>query len=47
MSAKWLEDLKPPSTDGQKAFFKTAPYLIVIFKRKDENGKKRNNYYVQ
>ena len=50
MSEEWIEDLKPLGTDWQKPFLETAPHLIVIFKRIyeiDENGKKRNNYYVQ
>ncbi|MCP9768291.1 nitroreductase family protein [Lacihabitans sp. LS3-19] len=50
MSEDWIEDLKPLGTDWQKPFLETAPYLIVIFKRIyeiDENGNKRNNYYVQ
>ena len=50
MSNEWLEDLKPLGTDWHKPFLETAPYLIIIFKRIfdfSEDGKKKNNYYVQ
>lgn len=50
MSEEWLEDLEPLGTDWQKPFLETAPALIIIFKRSFEimqNGKKRQNYYVQ
>lgn len=50
MSDEWLNDLKPLGTDWHKPFLETAPYLIVIFKRVyefGEDGKKKNNYYVQ
>jgi hypothetical protein len=30
MSSDWLEDLKPLGTDWHKAFFETAPYLIIV-----------------
>jgi iodotyrosine deiodinase len=49
MSEEWLEDLKPFATDWQKPFLEIAPYIIVVFKRAyefEENGKKRQNYYV-
>jgi nitroreductase len=49
MSKAWLDDLKPMGTDWHKPFLETAPWLIVIFRRiydLDENGKKKNNYYV-
>lgn len=49
MSEEWLEDLKPLQTDWKKSFLETAPYLIIVFKKAynlDENGNKRNNYYV-
>jgi iodotyrosine deiodinase len=50
MTEEWIHDLKPLGTDWQKPFIETAPYLIVIFKKIyeiDENGNRRNNYYVQ
>ncbi|MDH5474694.1 MAG: nitroreductase family protein [Cyclobacteriaceae bacterium] len=49
MSDEWLEVLKPIGTDWRKPFLETAPYLIIIFKKPydlDENGNKKNNYYV-
>jgi nitroreductase len=49
MSEEWLEDLKPLQTDWHKPFLEKAPYLIVVFKHifdTDEEGNKRNNYYV-
>ena len=49
MSEAWLQDLAPLGTDWHKPFLETAPYLIIVFKRAyefDENGQKRNNYYV-
>ncbi|NSL88474.1 nitroreductase family protein [Chitinophaga solisilvae] len=50
MSPEWLEDLKPLQTDWHKPFLEVAPWLIIMFKRiyeTDDNGKKKNNYYVQ
>ncbi len=50
MPPEWLEDLLPLQTDWHKEFLETAPWLIVVFKRiyePGENGKKKNNYYVQ
>ena len=49
MSEEWLEALKPIGTDWRKPFLEIAPYLIIVFKRIyeiDENGEKKNNYYV-
>lgn len=49
MSEEWLEDLKPLQTDWNKPFLEIAPYLIIVFKKAydiDEEGKKKNNYYV-
>jgi iodotyrosine deiodinase len=49
MSDEWLEDLKPLGTDWHKPFLEIAPYLIIVFKKAydmDENGNKKNNYYV-
>ncbi|MCW3463336.1 nitroreductase family protein [Chitinophaga nivalis] len=50
MSPEWLDDLKPLQTDWHKPFLEVAPWLIIMFKRiyeVEENGRKRNNYYVQ
>ena len=50
MSGEWLDDLKPLGTDWQKPFLEIAPYLIIVFRRIyefGEDGKKKNNYYVQ
>ncbi|MGO4820987.1 MULTISPECIES: nitroreductase family protein [unclassified Flavobacterium] len=50
MSGDWLEDLKPLGTDWRKPFLEIAPYLIIVFRRiyeVDQEGKKKNNYYVQ
>lgn len=49
MSDDWLEDLAPLGTDWQKEFIDIAPWIVVVMKRAyelDENGKKKNNYYV-
>lgn len=49
MSDTWLEDLAPFGTDWQKPFLETVPWLIVVFRKVyeiDEQGHKRNNYYV-
>ena len=49
MSAEWIEDLKPFSTDWHKPFLETAPWLIVVFRRPYEleaDGRKHPNYYV-
>ncbi|MEH0156074.1 nitroreductase family protein [Limibacter armeniacum] len=49
MSDQWLKDLEPLGTDWHKPFLEVAPCLIIIFKRVyelDQDGKKRNNYYV-
>lgn len=50
MPPEWLADLAPLQTDWRKEFLDIAPWLIVVFKRiyePGENGKKKNNYYVQ
>ncbi|MCW2119801.1 nitroreductase family protein [Flavobacterium sp. 7A] len=50
MSDSWLEDLKPLGTGWEKPFLEIAPYLIIVFRRTyefGEEGKNRNNYYVQ
>lgn len=49
MNQQWLEDLKPLQTDWHKPFLELAPHLIVVFKKVydlDDQGEKRNNYYV-
>ena len=49
MSDTWLADLEKFSTDWQKPFLTTAPYLIVVFKKPydvDEAGNRQKNYYV-
>ncbi len=49
MSEEWLEDLKPLQTDWRKPFLKTAPYLIVVFKKAYDllpDKTKKTNYYV-
>lgn len=49
MPAEWLKDLAPLQTDWKKPFLEIAPWLIVVFKRSydlDEDGNKKNNYYV-
>lgn len=49
MSDEWLEDLAPLGTDSVKEFIDIAPWIVIVMKRVyefEENGKKRNNYYV-
>jgi nitroreductase len=49
MSEEWLKDLEPMGTVWEKPFLETAPWLIVAFRKiydMDEQGQKRNNYYV-
>jgi len=49
MNKAWLDDLKPMGTDWHKPYLETAPWLIVVFRKifdLDQNGKKKNNYYV-
>lgn len=49
MSEEWIEDLAPLGTNAVKEFIDIAPWLVIVMKRAyefDENGKKRNNYYV-
>jgi nitroreductase len=50
MPPDWLKDLAPLGTNWEKPFLEIAPWLIIVFKKSydlDENGNKRNNYYVQ
>ena len=49
MGERWKNDLAPMATDMFKPFLEIAPWLIVVCKRAydyDENGLKKNNYYV-
>jgi len=49
MSERWKKDLEPLGTDMHKPYLKTAPWLIVVFKKvyeEDPDGTKHNNYYV-
>jgi iodotyrosine deiodinase len=48
MSEEWLNDLAPFGTNWQKPFIESAPWIIVVMKRiyEEENGIKKNNYYV-
>ena len=49
MSERWKKDLEALGTDMYKPFLVEAPWLIVVFKKPydlDENGQKRQNYYV-
>jgi nitroreductase len=49
MSQEWLKDLEPMATVWEKPFLETAPWLIIAFRKiydMDEQGKKKNNYYV-
>ena len=49
MSDEWIEDLAPLGTNWEKEFIDIAPWIIIVMKRAyefDENGKKKNNYYV-
>ena len=46
---EWLQDLNQFGTDWRKPFLEIAPYLIVVFRKKYDVGKKGNkkkNYYV-
>ena len=45
---EWLQALQPLSTDANKPFLETAPWLIGIFVERmgiDANGKKTRRYY--
>ena len=46
---EWLDALKPLGTDKNKSFLEEAPYLIVVFEKKNsiKNYKKIKNYYVK
>ncbi len=48
MSEDWLKDLEVFETNESKPFLEIAPWLIVVCRRiyDQEEGKKRNNYYV-
>lgn len=48
-SKEWLQDLKQFSTNWNKPFLESAPYLIAVFAEKyslDENNRQEKNYYV-
>ncbi|WP_095210149.1 nitroreductase family protein [Endozoicomonas ascidiicola] len=48
-SDSWLKDLEPFSTDANKRFLETAPWLVAVFLEKntvDEEGVKHKNYYM-
>lgn len=50
MPEEWLADLRPLQTDWHKEFLEIAPWLVIVFKKiyePAEDGKKKNNYYVQ
>jgi nitroreductase len=45
----WLEDLEPLGTDEHKPFLEDAPFLIVIFAERFQegaDGRRHKNYYV-
>jgi nitroreductase len=49
MSEEWLKDLEPLGTDSVKEFIDIAPWVVIVLKKAydlDENGNKKNNYYV-
>lgn len=49
MSEEWLKDLAPLGTDWVKEFIDIAPWIVIVMKKAydfDENGGKKNNYYV-
>ncbi len=50
MNEQWQEALAPIGTDHHKEFLEIAPWIVVLFEerfRLDEDGTKRNNYYVK
>lgn len=50
MNEQWQETLAPIGTDHHKEFLEIAPWIVVLFEerfRLDEDGTKRNNYYVK
>lgn len=50
MNQQWQETLAPIGTDHHKEFLEIAPWIVVLFEerfRVDEDGTKRNNYYVK
>lgn len=50
MSDEWLKELEKFATNWEKPFLEKAPYLIILFKKiydVEDDGTKRNNYYVQ
>jgi nitroreductase len=50
MNEQWQEALAPLGTDHHKEFLEIAPWLVVLFEERfriDDDGTKRNNYYVK
>lgn len=50
MNEHWQEALAPIGTDHHKEFLEIAPWIVVLFEerfRLDDEGTKRNNYYVK
>ncbi len=50
MNEQWQQALAPIGTDHHKEFLEFAPWIVVLFEerfRLDEDGTKRNNYYVK
>lgn len=50
MNEQWQETLAPIGTDHHKEFLEIAPWIVVLFEQRfrlDEDGTKRNNYYVK
>ena len=50
MNEQWQQTLAPIGTDHHKEFLEIAPWIVVLFEerfRLDEDGTKRNNYYVK
>lgn len=49
MSETWKDDLAHLGTDDVKEFIDIAPWIVIVMRKPydiDENGKKKNNYYV-
>lgn len=49
MSDTWKDDLAPIGTNDVKEFIDIAPWIIIVMRKPydlDENGNKKNNYYV-
>ena len=49
MSETWKDDLAHLGTDDVKEFIDIAPWIVIVMRKPydiDENGNKKNNYYV-